>query len=92
MTVQIFVLFISEHEDAAKGVKLRTSMTVCRENALTKSESAITTALKNVYFAAEEDLANCMVPKLNKFLLLQVSMDENKMLLIFRAFMIQYNT
>ena len=76
MAVQIVALRISEHEDAAKGVKLRMDMTVCRENSLAKSELSITTAMKNVYFAAEEDLANSIVPKLNTFLLHQVSICE----------------
>ena len=76
MAVQRVVLRISEHEDAAKGVKLRMDMTVCREKSLAKSELAITTAMKNVYFAAEEDLANSIVPKLNTFLLHQVSICE----------------
>ena len=51
-------------------------MTVCRENSLAKSELSITTAMKNVYFAAEEELANSIVPKLNTFLLHQVSICE----------------
>jgi len=37
---------------------------------------SITTAMKNVYFAAEEDLASSIVPKLNTFLLHQVSICE----------------
>ncbi|XP_053383125.1 E3 SUMO-protein ligase KIAA1586-like [Mercenaria mercenaria] len=46
-------------------------MKMAQQTALGKSEAAITAALKNVYFAAKNDLANSMVPELNNLCLKQ---------------------
>lgn len=43
-----------------------------QKNALSKSKSAIISALLNTYFAASNDLPNSMVPRLNNLCISQV--------------------
>jgi hypothetical protein len=47
-------------------------MQTAQQNALGKSEAAVTSALRNVYFAAKHDLANVVVPELNDLCIKQV--------------------
>ena len=64
---------VSDHVAAVAGVKQAGEMTVARQTAnLSKSEAAVTSAMKNVYFAAKENLATTIVPELNALCIEQV--------------------
>jgi hypothetical protein len=45
---------------------------VVKTNAINKSRDAVISAMTNVYFAAKNDLANAVVPKLHKLCIIQV--------------------
>ena len=47
-------------------------METARQQAFSKSEAAVTAALKNVYFAAQQNLPSSVVPHLNELLIEQV--------------------
>lgn len=70
--ILIFMCVFLDHEKAVENEELARRMWVVKESAIDKSEAAITAALKNVYFAAKNDLANTMVPALNSLCLQQV--------------------
>lgn len=67
----LFFMFL-DHKKAADDVSLRKQMTFAKHKSVSKSESAVKTAMANVYFLAKEDLPNNMVQQMNSFLLYQV--------------------
>ena len=54
------------------AAKQSIDMTSARQKALDKSEAAVTSAMRNVYFAAQHHLANAVIPPLNALCIKQV--------------------
>ena len=68
----IFFLFISDHKDATESSKLSCAMKKATLTAQGKSENAIQSAMRNVFFAADANLPSSVVPKLNEHCIKQV--------------------
>ena len=55
----------NSHSAALQKSKSAENMETVRQNALSKSKSAVIAALRNTYFAASNDLPNSMISRLN---------------------------
>jgi hypothetical protein len=69
-------MFISDHKEASQATSLKTSMSNARATAISKSEAAVVSAMTNVYFAAQNNLASSLVPDLNRLCILQVKINK----------------
>lgn len=61
----IFLCIISDHKKADEASKQSQTMVAARHIATSKSEAAVTAALKNVYYAAKQNLPSSVIPSLN---------------------------
>lgn len=61
----MFLCIISDHKKADEAYKQSQSMVAARQSATSKSETAVTAALKNVYYAAKQNLSSSVITSLN---------------------------
>ena len=67
------ILGDNSHARAVQSSASSAGMVKAREAAISKSKAAIISALINVYFAATNNLANALIPKLNDLCIDQVN-------------------
>lgn len=62
---------------ATQATTISTAMVRARETALSKNKIAIISSMKNVYFAARNNMPNCLIPKLHELCIDQVIIIVN---------------
>ena len=66
-----FFIFV-DHQNAVDAEKLRGHMETARVASVSKSETAVRTAMANVYFLAKQNLPSSLLASVNSHMLLQV--------------------